>query len=115
MPPDDRIRILHMIEAAEAVQAFVAGRQLGDLSTDRMLRLAVERAIEIIGEAATKISAQTKEAEPAVPWPQITAMRNRLVHAYFAVDATILWKTAIEELPALLQQLREITRDVPQG
>ncbi len=101
MPPEDHIRILHMIEAAEAVEAFVAGRQPGDLSTDRMLLLALERAIEIIGEAAAKVSIETRESEAAVPWPQIVAMRNRLVHAYFAVDTAILWKTATEEVPAL--------------
>jgi uncharacterized protein with HEPN domain len=114
MPPDDRVRILHMIEAAEAVQAFVAGRQRADLPTDRMLVLAIERAIEIIGEAATKVSAETKEAGVDVPWQQIVAMRNRLVHAYFAVDTAILWKTATEEVPALLQRLRElIARSAP--
>ena len=102
MPPDDRIRVLHMIEAAEAAQAFIVGRHPGDLATDRMLLLALERTIEIIGEAATKISVETKSAATDVPWAQIAAMRHRLVHAYFAVDTAILWKTVAEEIPKLL-------------
>src|SRR5690242_13503073 len=71
MPPDDRIRVLHMIEAAETAQAFIVGRQSGDLATDRMLLLALERSIEIVGEAAARISVDTKDAAPAVPWAQI--------------------------------------------
>jgi uncharacterized protein with HEPN domain len=111
MPPDDRIRVLHMIEAAETAQAFIVGRQPDDLATDRMLSLALERAIEIIGEAATRISVDTKDAALAVPWAQIAAMRHRLVHAYFDVDTAILWKTVVEELPKLLEQLRPLIAD----
>jgi len=90
-----------MLEAAETVAAFIAGRDRAALDQDRMLLFALVRAIEILGEAATKISAETRRAAPAVPWGQITAMRNRLIHAYFEIDRDILWKTAVEEVPAL--------------
>ena len=108
MRPDDRVRVLHMIEAAEAVQSFVAGKQPIDLGLDRMLSLAAERAIEIIGEAASKVSTETRNEAQRVPWAQIVAMRNRLVHAYFDVDAAMLWKTATQEIPLLLAELRAL-------
>jgi uncharacterized protein with HEPN domain len=106
MRPDDRIRVLHMIEAAEAIEAFVAGRHRTDLDADRMLLFALVRATEIIGEAASRVSPEGRAIAPAVPWAQITGMRNRLIHAYFDIDLDILWRTAVEEVPSLLPLLR---------
>ncbi len=111
MPPEDRARLLHMIEAAGAIAQFVSGRGRDDLDADRMLLFAVVRAIEVFGEAAGKVSPATQAESPDIPWPQIVAMRNRLIHAYFDVNRDIVWKTATEEIPALLPQLRELVRD----
>jgi uncharacterized protein with HEPN domain len=108
MPPEDRARILHMIEAADAVSRFVEGRSRENLDVDSMFLFALVRAVEVFGEAAAKISATTKASIPDLPWPQIVAMRNRLIHAYFDIDRNILWKTATEEIPALLPQLRKL-------
>lgn len=96
----------HMVEAAEAVQSFIADRQRIDLNTDRMLLSAFVRAIEIIGEAASKLSSEAREAMPSIPWASVVAMRHRLVHAYFDIDRTILWKRAAEEIPPLLSVRR---------
>jgi uncharacterized protein with HEPN domain len=71
-----------------------------------MLVFALVRAVEIIGEAASKISAEGRDELPAVPWSSIVSMRNRLVHAYFDVDLDILWNTVTEALPPLLVQIR---------
>ena len=76
MRPDDRVRIRHMIEAAEAAQRFIANRQRADLDTDEMLLFALVRAAEIIGEAASKVSDETRRTMPSVPWQQIVSMRN---------------------------------------
>jgi uncharacterized protein with HEPN domain len=108
MPPEDRVRVLHMLEAAEAIAGFIAGRDRAALDADRMLLFAVVRAVEVLGEAASRMSAETRLAVPAVPWSKITAMRNRLVHAYFDIDRDILWKTAAEEIPALCLLLNEM-------
>ena len=94
-----------MLEAAETVAAFIAGRNRVDLDQDRMLLFALVRAIEILGEAATKVSFETRQATRGVPWTQMTAMRNRLIHAYFEIDPDILWRTAEEEIPALRRLL----------
>jgi uncharacterized protein with HEPN domain len=110
MSPDDRWRIRHMIEAADQAVAFLQGRQRGDLDTDTMLCLAVTRAVEIVGEAAAQVSAAGRQELPDVPWPQIVGMRNRLVHAYFDVNRTILWDTVTLALPPLIDQLEAATR-----
>jgi uncharacterized protein with HEPN domain len=110
MPPEDRTRILHMIDAAQAVVQFLTNRRREDFASDRMLLFAVVRAIEVFGEAASRVSAQTKVETPEVPWPQIVAMRNRLVHAYFDIDRAILWRAASEELPSLMPALKRLTQ-----
>ncbi|MBI3155108.1 MAG: DUF86 domain-containing protein [Burkholderiales bacterium] len=101
MQPDDRVRLLHMVEAAETAAAFVAGRARADLDTDRMLLFAVVRAIEVVGEAANHVSPACRALLPGLPWLAIVGMRHRIVHAYFQIDADTVWKTATEELPAL--------------
>ena len=106
MSPDDRWRVRHMIEAAEQALAFVAGRDRSDLDGDAMLRLALTRAVEVVGEAATKVSDAGRGEMPAVPWLQIAGMRNRLVHAYFSINNNILWDTVQLALPPLLAQLK---------
>jgi uncharacterized protein with HEPN domain len=95
-----------MIEAAEAAESFTSGRVRTDLDSDKQLAFALARAIEIFGEAATKISAETRAALPNVKWGLTIGMRNRIVHAYFDIDFDILWSTATEELAALLPLLR---------
>jgi uncharacterized protein with HEPN domain len=106
MQPEDRVRLLHMIEAAETALEFVSGRQREDLDTDRMLLFALVRAIEVIGEAAGQLTGPARSAAPDIPWPLIISMRNRLIHAYFDINHDILWKTVTQELPELLPRLR---------
>jgi uncharacterized protein with HEPN domain len=105
MPPEDHIRVPHRVEAARTARRFIAGRLRDDLDSDQMPLFALVRAMEIIGEAASRISAETRAANPAVPWASIVAMRNRLIHAYFDIDRNIVWKTVTEELPPLLSLL----------
>ena len=99
MPPEDKARIGDMIEAAETACSFISGRSRGNLDTDQMLVFALVRAIEIVGEAASRVSAATRQAFPHIPWGLIIAMRNRLVHGYSSIDLEIVWKTATDEIP----------------
>jgi uncharacterized protein with HEPN domain len=108
MQLDDRIRLRHMIEAAEDALGFVAGRARADLDSDRMLLFALVRAVEIVGEAASKMSPSVRAEHPKIPWSAIVAMRNRLVHAYFEIDTDIVWVAVQQEIPALLVELKSI-------
>jgi uncharacterized protein with HEPN domain len=95
-----------MIESAEAAASFTQGRGRADLDSDRLLAFASARAIEVFGEAASKLSAETRQALPQIPWGPMIGMRNRIVHAYFDIDFDILWSTATEEIPPILPLLR---------
>jgi uncharacterized protein with HEPN domain len=96
-----------MIDAANAAQRFMAGRVRADLDSDQMLLFAVVRAIEVLGEAAARVSADTRDSLPAIPWKPIIGMRNRVVHAYFDIDREVLWQTVTAELPLLQTSLRK--------
>ena len=87
---DDDTRLRHMLDAAEQAQSFMQGRNREDLDDDSMLLLAVVKAIEIIGEAAAKVTRERQVATPQIPWPQIISMRNRLTNAYFDIDTEIV-------------------------
>jgi len=108
MQPDDLTRVRHMLEAAENAQRFISGKSRAHLDTDPMLLFALVRAIEIIGEAASRVSAEQRTASPTVPWTAIVAMRNRLIHAYFDIDRDIVWRTVTEEIPSLRSQLLQL-------
>ena len=105
MNESDVIRLRHMRDAAREALSFIAGRSTEDLSRDRMLLLALVKEIEIIGEAASRISDESRKALPRIPWPKIIAMRNRLIHAYADVDLSIVWDTLTGALPELLREL----------
>ena len=94
MRPEDRVRIMHMRDACLSVERFVGSRTRTDLDQDEMLRFALVRAIEIIGEAAARVSADVRNSEPAIPWSEAVGIRNRLIHAYFDIDLDVLWRTA---------------------
>lgn len=105
MSPDDRWRVVHMLEAAEHAVGFTAGRKRADLDSDAMLCMALTRAVEIVGEAAAQVSEAGRQQLPQMPWPQMVGMRNRLVHAYFDVNRDVLWDTVQIALPPLVREL----------
>ncbi len=108
MKPDDRIRLNHIVEALGHVLRFTEGRSRADLDTDPMLTFALLYAIQTVGEAANKVSQETRDQHAQVPWPVIIGMRHRLVHAYADVDHDILWTTATDAAPKLLAQVETI-------
>ncbi len=114
MREDDLVRLRHMIEAAQQAAQFVSGRQREDLDADRMLLFAVVRAIEIIGEAASQLSAETRALSPEIPWKAIIGMRNRIIHAYWDMDTGIVWKTVTERIPALLPMIQRLVARAPE-
>ena len=104
----DRHRILHMVESARQAMSFVQARCRADLDTDPQLRLAVLRALEVLGEAAGRVSPAMRAAHPDIPWRLAVSTRNRLIHAYFDVNLDIVWTTATQALPDLVPKLQAI-------
>ncbi len=105
---DDNALLWDMLDAALAVQKFIQSRTFRDYQADRMLRNAVERNIEIIGEASGKMSRAFREAHPEIPLQRMTAQRHVIAHEYGELEDELIWKVAtvrIPELIALLQPL----------
>jgi len=90
-----------MLESIEALLSYVKKRHVREMGKNRMLTSAIERELEILGEAANHISEKTKLKAPEIPWKQIVGMRHHISHEYFDVDYRIIWKTITHELPAL--------------
>jgi uncharacterized protein with HEPN domain len=108
MRKDDVIRLRHMLDAAVEAVSFSESNTRRSLNTDRKLVLALVKSIEIIGEAASKVTAESRELLPQLPWPSIIGMRNRLIHAYYEINLDILWKTAKKDIPPLISELQKI-------
>ena len=108
MTRHDEIRLRHMIEAAREAISFARGRIRGDLETDRQLVLSLVKDIEIVGEAAAQITESTRTELADIPWTEIVAMRNRLVHAYFSINLDVVWQTVQEDLPTLISTLERL-------
>jgi uncharacterized protein with HEPN domain len=105
---DDTILLKDMLDYARRAATAVEGASREALGTDAVLAGALERFLEVIGEAASRLEESTRESAPDIPWREIIAMRNRLVHGYFAVDPDILWTVVKEDLPALIEALERM-------
>jgi uncharacterized protein with HEPN domain len=95
----------HMLDHARETVAIVRGRARRDIDTDRILQLALTRMLEIIGEAATRVSQDGRTRYPDIPWLDVITTRNRIIHGYDSVDYDIVWRIIIEELPVLIAAL----------
>lgn len=108
MPRDEEALLLDMLESARDAVAFAEGLEYRDFVEDRRSQLAILKAVEIVGEAASRVSADTRSAHPAIPWREITGMRNRLVHAYFGIDLRQVWDTVRDDIPSLINELEPL-------
>jgi len=108
MSNDDLIRLRHMIVSAKEAQSYIVGKKRLDLDRDRMLVHSLVRCIEIIGEAASRVSSLCRSGTPEIPWPDIVSMRNRLIHAYFDINLDLVWDTVVDDLPPLIAALEKV-------
>jgi uncharacterized protein with HEPN domain len=102
-------------DAAKAIQEFVAGKTFHHYLQDRMLRGAVERHLEIIGEAANRVSPTFQEAHPEIPWRQIIAQRHVLAHEYGEIKHELIWKVATFHIPELIAELEPLVPPIQSG
>jgi uncharacterized protein with HEPN domain len=105
MQPEDLLRLQHLTEAATKAVAYTNGKHRTDLDGDELLRLALTKLVEIVGEAAKQVSPELRAASPDVPWTAAARMRDRLIHHYFDINLDVLWQTVTNDLPRLLAAL----------
>jgi uncharacterized protein with HEPN domain len=110
---DDNSYLWDMLTAARAVEAFVKDRTLTDYLANLMLRSAVERQVEIIGEAARRVTAAFQAAHPEIPWQPMQAQRHVLAHDYGEIRHERIWYVATIHIPALIQQLEPLVPSPP--
>jgi uncharacterized protein with HEPN domain len=114
MPPErDWASLWQMLQAARGVVASLENVSLEQYRADENLRLAVERRIEILGEAARRISEDLKQAHPEIPWRPIIEQRHFLAHVYDAIDDERIWRLAFDDIPKLIDQIAPLLPPPP--
>lgn len=113
--PDDAARVHHMLQAARNAVQLAQGRSREDLDSDMTLGLSLWKLLEIIGEAAGRVTTDLRAAHPHIPWQLAADTRNRLTHGYDTVDYAVIWSTVTNDLPALIPSLEAVLRDLEEG
>ena len=104
----ESLYLTDIVEAADHIAEFITGTDFHSFRESELLRSAVVQKLAIIGEAAARVSEELKIRYPQVPWPQIIAFRNILVHAYFGIDWDVVWRAARNRCPVLREQVAGI-------
>lgn len=109
----DALLLGEMIDVAEEAIAIASENDRTSLAADRRQHDALLWNFTVLGEASARISREIKESNPDVPWARPVQLRNRIIHGYWSVDLGVLHTTALEQLPAFVEQLRRIWRTLP--
>ena len=104
----EQLYLTDIVQAAEAVGRFVSGITYDDLVRDELRQSAILQKLIVIGGAAARLSPEFQARHPAIEWVDIIGFRNIAVHEYFAVNWSIVWVTAIEDVPFLRDQVAPI-------
>ncbi len=97
-----------ILEAAQRAMAYVAGMSYAEFLQDKKTQDAVIRTLEIAGEATKRVSLELREQNPAIPWRNMAAVRDKLIHDYFGVNFDIVWQIVTKELPDVATQIQRI-------
>jgi len=108
---EDRVRLRHMLDAAQKAVEFTENCSRIDLDNDEKLTLSIVRLLEILGKAAKNVSQECRQEHPSIQWREIAGTRDRLIHGYFDVDLNIVWKIVSDDLPSLVAQLEKALTD----
>ena len=108
---DPRVTLRQIDDYARLAQTICAGKALPDLLADRPAQLALERVLEIVGEAVKRLPPELLERYPAVPWKLVAGMRDRLSHGYDEIRHDVLWNTVRQDIPILLATVEQMLSD----
>jgi len=108
MPKDEIVYVGHMLDKAHEALSLVRGKTRQDYDSDTALRLALTHLIQVIGEAARRVSSQFRERHTEIPLDAIAGMRSKIVHDYMNVDEDIVWDSVTQELQPLIEELKKV-------
>lgn len=112
MPQPDAVFIRHMLAGIDRIAELVSRTDRDTFNRDWVIQDAIIRELEIVGEAAGRVSVDLVRVHPEIPWREITGMRHKLIHDYFFVDLDIVWRTATANLPEIAPLLRSIASEL---
>ena len=104
----DRISMVDMLNHAREAVDFLGDASPDDLAGDRVMQLALTKLVEVVGEAASRVSEETQQQHTAIAWGEIIGTRNRMVHGYDDIDLVILCSIIQQDLPPLIKQLQPL-------
>lgn len=107
----DEAYLRHMLDAIDRVAEAVSRTTLRDFEKDWVIQDAIIRELQIVGEAAGRITRELTTSRPEIPWAEITGLRHKLVHDYFVVDLGIVWQTATEDVPLVRPLIAKLLDD----
>lgn len=105
---DPKLYLTDIVDSISRIEEYTRGFSFEDFKNDLKTIDAVVRNFEVIGEAAANLPEEFREKYSKIPWSQIIAMRNKVIHEYFGIDPEIIWKTVQEDLPELKKELEVI-------
>lgn len=103
-----------MLDAIDRVAEAVSRTTLQDFERDWIIQDAIIRELQILGEAAGRVTRELTTSRPEIPWAEITGLRHKLVHDYFVVDLGIVWQTATEDVPSVRPLVARLLDDATQ-
>ncbi len=102
---EDETLLRDMLDAGRLALGAIEDKERTDLDSDPILKAALERFLEIIGEAASRLSENARASLAGIPWHEIIGLRNRLIHGYFSIDADVIWAIVNDDLPDFVRRL----------
>lgn len=110
MVRDDRVYLAHIRDALQQISTYCAGMDQEVFSENRMAQDAVIRQFEIIGEATKNLSDGFRGKHPQVPWKDLAGFRDKLIHQYFGVDLASVWRSVVDDVPVLLDEITKMAQ-----
>ena len=108
----DEVRLHHMLDAARRALSLADNKKLGTLEVDSETALALTRLLEILGEAASRVSPELRSRHPEIPWIDLSDTRNKVIHEYFDVDMAVIEAIVRDDLPPLTEQLKAVLEEM---
>ena len=110
--PGDIVRIQHILDAINEIELYTEGATFDGFMNNSMMRFACVKQLEIIGEAANRVTDELKQGYPHINWREIVGLRNILIHEYFGVDERIVWEIIQNDIPKLKSNLKTVISEI---